>query len=153
MTLKKRKAWLPACLWMGIIFMMSAAPGDVSGAQSGLIVRMIFSVHHLFFGKTPLAAETLDLLHTLVRKAAHMSEYAVLAPLYLYALRRNGARRPMRTALVLCVLYAATDEIHQAFVPDRGPSPVDVMIDTAGASVGLVLSLAVSRIRNCKPTT
>ena len=153
MALNKLKAWLPAALWMGVIFAMSAAPGDVSGAQSGLIVRVITAVHGLFFGDAPLAPDALDLLHTLVRKAAHMSEYAVLALFYLHALRQSKARRPMRTALVLCALYAATDEFHQAFVPDRGPSPVDVMIDTAGACIGLALSPVLSRLRRCKPTT
>ena len=153
MKLKNWKAWLPAAIWMGVIFAMSAAPGDVSGAQSGLIVRIILAVHSLFGCNTPLAPDTLDLIHTLVRKAAHMSEYAVLALLSLHALRQNGARYPMRTALALCVLYAATDEFHQAFVPDRGPSPLDVAIDTLGACSGLAFSLAVSRTRHRKPTT
>ena len=136
---------------MVVIFLMSAAPGNISGEQSGLIVRMILAVHGIFFGNTPLAPETIDLIHTFVRKAAHMSEYAVLALLYLYALCKNEAKRPMRTALLLCALYAATDEIHQAFVPDRGPSPIDVMIDTAGAAVGLALHRLACRIRYKHP--
>ena len=153
MKLKTLKAWLPALLWMGVIFMMSAAPGDLSGEQSGLIVRVILSVHGLFFGGAQPAPDTLELLHTLVRKAAHMSEYAVLALLFLHALRQSGAQRPWRTALLLCALYAASDEVHQAFVPDRGPSPVDVLIDTAGACIGLALARMVSRARHRKPTT
>ena len=136
---------------MVIIFLMSAASGNISGEQSGLIVRMILAVHGVFFGDTPIAPETIDLIHTFVRKAAHMSEYAVLALLYLYALCKNEAKRPLRTALLLCALYAATDEIHQAFVPDRSPSPIDVMIDTAGAAVGLALHRLACRIRYKHP--
>ena len=136
---------------MVVIFLMSAAPGNISGEQSGLIVRMILAVHGVFFGDTPIAPETIDLIHTFVRKAAHMSEYAVLTLLYLYALCKNEAKRPLRTALLLCALYAATDEIHQAFVPDRGPSPIDVMIDTAGAAVGLALHRLACRIRYKHP--
>jgi len=153
MKLKTLKAWLPALLWMGVIFMMSAAPGDLSGEQSGLIVRVILSVHGFFFGEKQLSPDVLELLHTLVRKAAHMSEYAVLALLYLHALRQSGAPRPWRKALLLCALYAASDEVHQAFVPDRGPSPVDVLIDTAGACIGLALARIASRTRHSKPTT
>lgn len=153
MKLKKLKAWLPAVLWMGVIFAMSAAPGDLSGEQSGLIVRVILSVHGFFFGEKQLSPDVLALLETLVRKAAHMSEYAVLALLFLHALRSEGARHPMRTALLLCALYAASDEIHQAFVPDRGPSPVDVLIDTAGACIGLALSRIAARIRRNRSTT
>ena len=151
--MKTLTAWLPAALWMGVIFFMSAAPGDVSGEQSGLIVDLILWAHGLFFGQAQLAPDALALLETLVRKAAHMSEYAVLACLYLHALCKSGARRPAFTALLLCVLYAASDEFHQAFVPDRGPSPVDVMIDAAGACIGLGLASAVSRIRKQRKPT
>ena len=151
--MKKRLVWLPAVLWMAFIFLMSAAPGDVSGEQSGLIVRMLLAVHGFFFGDTQPPAQTIELLETLVRKAAHMSEYAVLALLFRYALLENGARRPALYALLLCALYAATDEYHQSFVPDRGPSPVDVLIDTAGASIGLLLARLFSRIRNHRTPT
>lgn len=147
------KAWLPALLWMTFIFLMSATPGDLSGAQSGLIVRMILAVHGLLFGDAQLSPDTLTLLHTFVRKAAHMTEYAVLACLYLRALRNCGARHPHLLSIALCALYAATDELHQAFVPDRGPSPVDVMIDTAGACIGLFLVRALTRIKTRKTTT
>ena len=153
MRLKHPRAWLPAAAWMGFIFLMSAAPGDVSGEQSGLIVRVVLAVYSALFGGAQMSPQMLDLIHTLIRKAAHMSEYAVLALSFLYALRKNGAKRPLVTALLLCALYAATDEIHQAFVPDRGPSPIDVMIDTAGAAVGLVLYRIACRIRYKHPDT
>lgn len=137
--MKKCAAWLPAVAWMGLIFFMSAAPGDVSGAQSGALVQLLLAAHALFFGEAALPPDALCLLETLIRKAAHMSEYAVLALLYAHALTANRARRPVRTALLLCALYAATDEIHQAFVPERGPAAADVLIDTLGAAAGLAL--------------
>lgn len=145
--MKRRMAWLPACLWMGVIFLMSAAPGEVSGEQSGLVVRVILAVRGFLFGEATLSPDALGLLELLVRKAAHMGEYAVLALLDLYALRKNDARRPACTALLLCALFAAGDELHQVFVPDRGPSPADVAIDTCGALLALALARAVSRLR------
>jgi VanZ family protein len=69
----------------------------------------------------------------LLRKAAHMTEYAVLAVLLVRALGREAP------ALVLGVLYAASDEVHQAFVRGRHASPVDVAIDTVGLLIGLLL--------------
>ena len=147
------KAWLPALLWMIIIFLMSATPGDLSGEQSGLIVRMILAVHGFFFGGAQLSPDTLTLLHTLVRKAAHMTEYAVLTCLYLRALRMHGIRHPQLLAIALCALYAASDELHQAFVPGRGPSPADVAIDTAGACIGLACLRIARRITKRKATT
>ena len=145
--MKKTAAWLPAVLWMGVIFFMSAAPGDISGEQSGLVVDLLLTLWRYLSGGAPLDPDTLETLSFLVRKAAHMSEYAVLALLYRRALTQNGVSRPGSKALLLAALYACTDEIHQAFVPDRGPSPVDVLIDAAGASLGLLFGRLYTRLR------
>ena len=69
---------------------------------------------------------------TVLRKCAHATEYAVLAALLLRALGNVPA------AFVLTVVYAATDEFHQTFVRGRHGSPYDVLIDAAGAAIGLV---------------
>jgi VanZ family protein len=70
-----------------------------------------------------------------LRKLAHAAEYAVLGVLLLRAVGRPSA------AFGLATLYAATDEIHQAFVPGRQASPLDLAIDAAGAAVGIVLAM------------
>jgi VanZ family protein len=67
-----------------------------------------------------------------LRKCAHMTEYAVLAALLCRAL---GHELP---AFLATVAYAATDELHQHFVPGRHASAVDVAIDAVGAAIGLV---------------
>ena len=135
--LRRGMAWALCAGWMAFIFLMSAMPGDVSGAQSGTVVRILLAVLDAVWGPAEVSPQALSLLELLVRKAAHMTEYAVLALLYSHALRLSGAKRPARYALLLCLLYAATDEFHQSFVGGRGPSPVDVMIDTAGAALAL----------------
>ena len=145
---KKLRAWLPAVLWMGVIFFMSAKTGEESADQSGLIVDLLLYAWGLVFGEAPMDPALLSTLELFVRKAAHMSEYAVLALLSLHALRMEGASHPYRKALLLCALYAASDEFHQAFVPGRGPSPIDVMIDTAGGAVGLALNRIYLRLRS-----
>ena len=73
-----------------------------------------------------------------------MAEYAILAILFQVALgnaaRETWSREYWRTlgfALLLAILYSATDEIHQAFVPSRIGSVVDVLIDSCGAACGL----------------
>lgn len=133
---KAKRAWLLCGAWMIFIFAMSATPGDVSGQESGFLVELIARmIGTLFGGRLRLDRE---LVHFLVRKAAHMAEYAVLFLLYRYALALSGARRPGVTALLLCAAYAATDEFHQRFVDDRGASPVDVAIDTAGAALAWI---------------
>ncbi len=76
----------------------------------------------------------------IVRKAAHVTEYAVLAMLLLRALHSESRARFARQALIVfavAAIYAATDEFHQSFNPSRTASPKDVMIDCCGALLGL----------------
>ena len=68
-----------------------------------------------------------------LRKLAHAGEYAVLGVLLLRATGRSGL------ALALGTLYAAGDEIHQAFVPGRAGRPLDVAIDVLGLACGIYL--------------
>jgi VanZ family protein len=68
---------------------------------------------------------------TILRKCAHAAEYAVLAALLLRAIGNVPA------AFLLAVAYAASDEFHQTFVRGRHGSPYDVLIDAAGAAIGL----------------
>ena len=68
-----------------------------------------------------------------LRKCAHITEYAVLAVLLVRAVDREGP------ALALGILYAASDELHQAFVRGRHASPIDIAIDTVGLLIGLLV--------------
>ena len=68
-----------------------------------------------------------------LRKIAHATEYALLGLLLVRALLREVP------ALVLGVLYAASDEVHQAFVRGRHASPVDVAIDSVGLLAGVLV--------------
>ena len=137
-TKKCEAAWALSALWMGVIFAMSAAPGDVSGEQSGMLTQIMLSMLRLLPGGLGerIASDTLELL---VRKGGHMAEYAVLFGLYRRALRLSGVRRPGIAALAMCAAYAGTDEFHQSFVDGRGPAVTDVGIDIAGACVAWVL--------------
>ena len=81
-----------------------------------------------------------------IRKAAHLTEYAILAGWVMAALQRSfnprhwqWRARTFALALGVCLLYAASDEWHQSFVPSRQGCVRDVAIDTAGALGGLLL--------------
>ena len=76
---------------------------------------------------------------TVLRKLAHTAEYAILGGLLLRALRSAPA------AVLFASAYAVTDELHQAFVRGRHGSPVDWLIDTLGATLGVVVLLRLSR--------
>ena len=68
---------------------------------------------------------------TVLRKGAHFTEYAILGALLLRALGREVL------AVTTGALYAASDELHQHFVPGRHASPFDVLLDTAGVALGV----------------
>lgn len=142
--MKKAIAWSLCALWMGVIFMMSAAPGDVSSAQSSLVTQLVLSVLSRLPGGGNVPS---DQLEHVIRKGAHMAEYAILFLLYARALRLSGAKRPQIIAFILSVLYAATDEFHQGFTAGRAPMLCDVGIDALGAGIGWLMRAVYGRIR------
>ena len=88
-----------------------------------------------------------------LRKLAHLAEYAVLGTLLLlllYAVFRRG-RWLTPTAIAIVFLFAVTDEIHQSFVEGRTPLPEDVLIDTLGACFGALFALLALRPRRGIP--
>ncbi len=129
--------WLPVLVWMSLIF---TASGDShSGQHSSRIIEP--ALRWLF---PHIADATVGAIVLFVRKCAHVTEYAVLALLVWRALRQTGRhdRRPWRWsragfALLGTTLYASSDEIHQLFVPSREGRFEDVVIDAAGAALGL----------------
>ena len=132
------KRWGPPVCWMFLIFGGSADAGSVAHTS-----RIIDPICTWLWPNITFAQ--LELVHFIARKAAHMTEYALLALLLLRALSidRGDARRWISSAWVLSVAYAASDEFHQSFVPGRNASVVDVLIDSAGAALGLLLCYLV----------
>jgi VanZ family protein len=91
--------------------------------------------------------EEFELVHFLIRKLAHLSEYAVLGLLTLRAIKRSSPSishrwswRAAGIALIIAAAYAATDEWHQSFIPGRTAALGDVLIDSTGALLGLILA-------------
>jgi VanZ family protein len=85
----------------------------------------------------------LEALHWLARKTAHLSEYAILAALWLRAFVRGRNLTPRIAgllALAISVAWAILDEVHQSFVPSRSASLADVLVDTAGALIALTVA-------------
>jgi len=104
--------WLPVVAWAALIFALSSVPNLSSG---------------------------LGFWDLVLRKAAHVTEYAILGALLFRALERE------LPAFTIAVAYAVTDEIHQHFVRGRHASPVDVLIDAAGIAVGIAAYSAARR--------
>ena len=125
---------MPVIAWMLFIFGASTDLG--SAANSG---RILIPVLRWF--NPNVSAAAIETAQLIVRKGAHLTEYAIFALLLLRAFRSHARGIFVRQAalvLFFAALYAASDEFHQSFVATRTPSPYDVMIDTCGALLGLV---------------
>lgn len=118
-------------VWMAIIFHLSSQVSVESSKLSQGVTEMVAKAVQKI---TP--SLDMDILHHLIRKMAHFSAYLVLGVLVSNAINQND-KFSIKVAFMLCLLYASSDEIHQSFVPGRGPAIKDVMIDSAGAFVGI----------------
>jgi VanZ family protein len=121
--------YAPAFAWTALIFLFST--GAFSAEQTGHILRPLLE---WIFGKIPDAR--FDFIHFLVRKAAHLTVYAILSALWFRA--RRGPRTGWQAgwallAMFVSVLIASADEFHQSFVPSRTGTPWDVLLDGFGA--------------------
>jgi VanZ family protein len=133
--------YLPLVAWL--VFISYASSDSFSAANTSRIIGPL--VLWLFPNTTP---ETMALIHFVVRKIAHFTEYAVLAYLAARAFRTSPqpalANHWFLAALGLIVIYALIDEYHQSYVPSRTSSFHDSLIDMSG---GLVM-LIVLRVRD-----
>ncbi len=127
---------------MAVIFVFSSQTGEQSGMVSGGLIRSILQ----FFNIDPHSVKFGTSLHHIIRKTAHFVLYALLG---WSICRVTTDRRYFPKLLIVAAVgaaFAVSDEIHQAFVPGRGPGIGDVLIDTCGVIVGCYVTLAVSHL-------
>jgi VanZ family protein len=136
------RAWLWALLWTAFVLGFG---GEGSSEQAtsrfiGPLLRWLLP---------DASAATLYDIHYVIRKAAHVGEYGLLALLALRALRpRGGAARALATAgaLLWVGAVAALDESRQAFAATRTGSLQDVALDLAGGVLALLGRIAYTRV-------
>lgn len=128
--MKKLKYFIPAFIWMIFIFIMSHTNGNDSSNQSNFIAEMILKIIDI----------DISTLTFLIRKAAHMSEYALLLLLLFYGFKKTiTTKHILSISLALTFTYACTDEFHQLFIPGRSGQFKDVLIDTTGGLIMLLI--------------
>ena len=111
-------AWLPVVAWAAVIFAFSSIPSLGTG---------------------------LGVWDVVLRKSAHLVEFAILGALVARALPRAVP------AILLGCMYAATDELHQTFVPGRVGAPIDWALDSVGVVAGVLLFARVRERREVEP--
>ena len=131
------KYWLPLLVWLGVIFL-----GSTSLMSAEHTSRLIVPI--LLWLKPGMSPKTIWIILVIMRKCAHVSEYAILALLLWRALRSGPTLRTklptlFSAVLLACAVFAASDEFHQSFVKSRTPSVGDVLLDVVGALFGLLI--------------
>lgn len=145
-TAESKKKFLyiiPAIIWMIFIFYMSGKTGQESSGQSGKISLFITDLLEKVRQDSPQEMQNLqDILELVIRKAAHMTEYAILFLLSYLAMVKismSQSRFYNRSiAVLISLLYACSDEMHQLLVPGRSGKMIDVGIDMAGVLIVLI---------------
>jgi VanZ family protein len=129
-------AWGPAVVLMVLIFIFSAQPKPAPPAHTNGVY---------FSGVMPIF--TAQDLNALIKKGAHVAGYGLLGVLIMRGLLAQGisAREAAYFATLLAFSYALTDELHQAFVPGRHATVLDIGFDYVGAASACLLARRVIR--------
>lgn len=131
--MKRSHGFLLLLGWMLVIFMLSSEVSGVSSGRSDTIVNLLTSSLHLNLSQ--------EFLTFLTRKTAHIIAYFILGILIFnvvktYRLRVHNA---IFASIGFALVYAASDEFHQLFVPGRSGELRDILIDTTAATIGILL--------------
>ncbi|HEY0703703.1 MAG TPA: VanZ family protein [Candidatus Acidoferrales bacterium] len=133
------KRWWPALIWAVAISGFST-----KGFSSEHTSRIIIPFLHWLL---PSAShQTLEIIHHIIRKCAHFTEYFILSLLILRGVRAGEKGWHLRWALVTVLIifaYAGLDEFHQSFVPGRQAAFTDVLIDTSGGIAAQIIASLV----------
>lgn len=145
-------------VWMALIFKLSNEPAEESSEKSGPIAYHLVNDTQSFLGLNWDEEKILYvayIVEKVIRKIAHMTEYAVLACLLGLSLdvwRKTDSIKQIRKRCVfdglLCALYSCSDEFHQTFIPGRYGKITDIGFDCLGVIAALLLvTVVIKRVR------
>ena len=141
-------SWLLVLLWLLIIFLFSNMDTTKSnGASKGTINTVVDTTIETsnnlgIIEEIPTQEEKQTIVNNLnlpLRKCTHFTVYLVLAILLLNALTKTNIKNKYFLTLIICFIYALTDEYHQTFITGRTGQFIDVIIDTLGSSLGIII--------------
>ena len=125
-----------------IIFGFSSQDGEKSGSISKKITEEIITRIPQMQEKEQNEREAITLrIEKVIRKIAHFSIYTAVGLLLMALISTFEMKEKNRIiiSLIIGIIYACSDEIHQSFVPERSPMITDVMIDTMGVMLGILI--------------
>lgn len=129
------------CLWMLIIFLFSQQPAQASAKSSEGFTKTVVNIYGTVIGRKVNKNEMekiIDKTFLFVRKFAHTTEYFILGLLMMNVIKDyfEFDKKMILISIILCILYACTDEVHQLFIPGRSGQLLDILIDSIGIVIG-----------------
>ena len=138
--MKKAIKALLLLLWMSLIFFLSAQVANESSETTNIVIEIIYKLYKTLFANSNMDIATFsNVVFIPVRKLAHFSEFAILGILFYINIKEYTNNKVLLLSVLLSSLYAVSDEIHQLFVPGRACAFIDMLIDSSGAFIGIVL--------------
>ena len=123
----------------------SKTSGGISQKVTEFIIKFIPSIQQT---EENQKEEIIDRIESVIRKIAHFSIYTLVGFLLMSLMSTYKMKEidQIGTSLIIGVIYASTDEIHQAFIPGRGPQITDVMLDSLGVLTGIFIAILLLEI-------
>ena len=132
-----------------IIFGFSSQDGEKSGSISRRITEKIATLIPQIQKENEIEKENImNTMESIIRKMAHFSIYTVVGLLLMSLVSTYNIKEKNRLIITLItgIIYASSDEIHQSFVPGRSPMITDIVIDTMGVILGILLIILGKKI-------
>lgn len=129
---------------MYLIYGFSDQVGEVSGGLSLTVTEKLAVIAQRLLGRRAEGLDLVTLMHPYVRKAAHMSEYAVLfILLFLSFAAMMRATRAMSVSILMSFIFACADEYHQTLIEGRAGQWTDVCVDMTGVLAAVMVLLFI----------
>lgn len=143
---EKRIYLVLAVIWMIVIFNFSHQPAIISADQSGNLVEVLCNIPIIGFVANNISQ--LEMADFLIRKAAHMFSYFVLAVLWFMYMYDNSKSvfNVSIYSFILTFVYACSDEFHQLFIQGRSGEIRDILVDSTGAIIGIAFIYIIMKI-------
>lgn len=146
---RKQFNWIMVIGWMVLIFIFSSQAGDVSNENNKFVIYVLKLIG------IDINSILGNLSNFIIRKAAHFIIYFILYILLYRAIntKKTVGIKGFIVPILILILYAISDEVHQAFVPGRGPALKDVLVDTTGGLTAfLIMNICVAFKKSPNPS-
>lgn len=138
MSMKKIIKFILVLFWMSLIFYMSAQVANESSETTNIVIDVLYKIYCFFIRDNRIDILSFsNIVFVPVRKLAHFIEFAILGILVFINIKEYLNKNTVIISIILSIIYATSDEVHQLFVPGRAFGIKDILIDSCGAIAGI----------------